>query len=480
MNSNGYTLLLWILLGVTVILAVLAQDIRRWLQQEFASGRLPGFRRKMNSIRNTLLLWLLVGVSFCFAVAAELAYLQARDEANGLSDFQIRQVVDSIPVLSLSPNPTLLPKKPPAPDDILVQVWDSSGTRIYQSHEGDSFPEHTAPGFFNVDASGKTWRVYNAWRGNTIVQAAQDLASRQRLASHLAMKTIVPLFWLFPFLAALIWITVVQGLASVKRAASDVRARDADLLSPIYDDELPREMRPLTLAFNDLLARLRQAMNAQGAFIGDAAHELKTPLTALKLQMQIAEHAAGDEERLAAFADLKRGLERANHLVHQLLTLARQDPGTYHQKRERLELSALARHAVADFVPLAAAKQIDLGIKEQKLAEIMGNADALRIMLNNLLDNAIRYTPEGGRIDVSIASSEGGASITVEDNGPGIPESDLSRVIDRFYRVPGAASSGSGLGLSIVKQIAKAHKADITLFNLAPGLHVCVTFRAPS
>lgn len=432
----------------------------------------------MKSIRSTLLVWLLLGVSIVFVVAAELVYLQARDEANVLCDYQMKQLVASLPTQSAASIATTSTHASATPEEMVVQILDGNGTRIYQSHDQINLPQYTEPGFFNVDTADNTWRVYNAKRGDTIVQVAQALKVRQQIAAQMAMKTVVPLFWLFPFLVALIWITVVQGLASVKRAAADVRSRDADLLSPIYDDELPREMRPLTLAFNDLLARLRQATAAQGAFIGDAAHELKTPLTALKLQMQIAERAGNDEERTAAFADLKKGLERANHLVHQLLTLARQDPGAYHQVREKLDISELARNVIADFAPMADARQIDFGIKAQTKAEVMGSADALRVMLNNLLDNAIRYTPNGGRIDVSIAIDEGRVSITVEDSGPGIPEQELTRVLDRFYRAPGAPSSGSGLGLSIVKQIAKAHKANLTLFNAPHGLHACVTFRA--
>jgi two-component system OmpR family sensor kinase len=257
-----------------------------------------------------------------------------------------------------------------------------------------------------------------------------------------------------------------------------VQSRDASSLPAIPDQELPREIQPLTHAFNDLLARLRLAITAQRAFIADAAHELKTPLTALKLQMQLAQRAKNDEDRRVAFADLAGGLERANHLVHQLLTLARQDPSAAEQDqvRERLDLSALARSVVTDFVPIANDKSIDLGVHAPQPVYVMGNVDSLRIMLNNLVDNALRYTPEGGQVDLSVQGDYRHVWVSVEDSGPGIPEKELSRVLDRFYRVPGTPSKGSGLGLAIVKQIALAHDAHVMLANRGRGLRACITF----
>jgi two-component system, OmpR family, sensor kinase len=242
---------------------------------------------------------------------------------------------------------------------------------------------------------------------------------------------------------------------------------------------LPREIQPLTHAFNALLSRLRRAAAAQGAFIADAAHEFKTPLTALKLQVQLAERADTDEERLQAFADLKGGLERTSHLVHQLLTHARQDPSVPRRVSDRIDLASLARSVAADFVPIAADRRIDLGVKDgdPATAYIHGNPESLRIMLNNLVDNAIRYTPSGGLVDITVRQRPGCVSVAVEDTGPGIPEEELTRVLDRFYRVPGTPSEGSGLGLAIVRQIARAHGAEIRLCNAAQGLQAEVSFR---
>lgn len=431
----------------------------------------------MNSIRNTLLLWLSVGLSIVIALAAVLVYFQARKEANALADYQMKQLVASLPAQAPFPVPTTRDNESNMPDDMVVRMWDNTGFKIYQSHELIDLPENTDLGFSDVDVGGVSWRVYNAKLGDTIVQVAQLSSARHQIAARVAMRTVAPLILLLPFFAALIWITVGRGLAAVKHAAAHVQSRDASSLTSIPDEDLPREIQPLTHALNDLLSRLRLAIDAQSAFIADAAHELKTPLTALKLQIQLAQRAQTEEERRVAFDDLGKGLERATHLVHQLLTLARHEPNARPQNSERIDLVTLAQNAVADFVPLADVKKIDLGVTAKTAMHVQGNADALRTMLNNLLDNAIRYTPDGGRVDVLVQEKEGRASIAVKDSGPGIPDMELPRVIDRFYRVPGSVSNGSGLGLAIVQQIAAAHNADIKLRNTGKGLHAYVTFK---
>ncbi|MBI1889490.1 MAG: two-component sensor histidine kinase [Burkholderiales bacterium] len=430
----------------------------------------------MNSIRNTLLVWLLLGVTTAILLAATLVYFQARNEANTLSDTQMKQLVASLPQ-SPGPIPTTRNNDTNMPDDFVVQVWDdNNGFRLYVSHEVTDLPQLKTLGFHDVGFAGVDWRIYNAHLGETIVQVAQLAKVRHEVAAKVALRTVAPLLLLLPFIAILILVAVGRSLSAVKRVAAHVESRDASSLPAIPDAELPREIKPLTHAFNDLLARLRAAIAAQRAFIADAAHELKTPLTALRLQIQLAERARTPDERGAAFADVKGGLERATHLVQQLLTLARQDPSASEQVQAKLELASLARGVVADFVPLANAKNIDLGIRADKDAHILGNADSLRILLNNLVDNAIRYTPEGGTVDVSIQSDGFRVSLAVDDTGPGIPEKDLARVQDRFYRVPGNKAEGSGLGLAIVKQIAVAHQSELGLINTSHGLQANMTF----
>ncbi|MFL9878458.1 ATP-binding protein [Herbaspirillum rhizosphaerae] len=430
----------------------------------------------MNSIRRQLLLWLALGLSGGILLAGIVLYFQARDEANDIFDYQMRQIAASLPRQAFAP---IAPGQslPGLDDEIMMQIWDSTGTVIYHSHSRSVMPQQAELGFIDVPGPGGMWRVYSAQIGSTVVQVSQPQSARKEVAAQMAVKTVMPLLLLFPFLGALIWVAVGHGLAPVRRAAADVQLRDMNTLTPIADQSLPQEIRPLTQAFNDLLDRLQQAMQAQRAFVADAAHELRTPLTALRLQAQLAERADNDEERRAAFSDLKNGLERATHLVHQLLTLARQEPGV--QAHVPVDLAALLRSVVLDLSPLAEHKNVDLGITEEAVGSVSGNADALRILFSNLLSNAVQYSPSGGTVDVGMQVQGDKLMVTIQDTGPGIPEQDLVRVFDRFYRADNVQSTvlGSGLGLAIVRQIADLHDATVSLHNTARGLQAQVVFQ---
>ena len=434
----------------------------------------------MKSIRRNLLLWLAIGLSGAILIAGVALYFQARSEANALFDYQMKQIVASLPRQAFAPIEPGGDAAPDMGDNIMIQIWDITGVMIYHSHARTALPQLAELGFTDIEQSNGVWRVYSAQIGDTVVQVAQPQSARRAVAAQMAIKTVAPLLLLIPLLGLLIWVVVGRGLAPIRRAAAEVGTRDIHALSAIDNAGVPQEIQPLIQALNDLLARLDVAIDAQRAFVADAAHELRTPLTALRLQVQLAELAAGDDERRASFSDLKQGLERATHLVQQLLTLARQEPGAFEQPHAALDLTALMRGVVADFSAAAAARNIDLGMTAAAAAKVVGNADALRVLFNNLVDNALRYTPDRGVIDVSIESDAdaGVVSVSVLDSGPGIPEADLPRVFDRFYRVPGAQahSHGSGLGLAIVRQIADAHQATLSLRNTGRGLCVRVVF----
>jgi len=240
-------------------------------------------------------------------------------------------------------------------------------------------------------------------------------------------------------------------------------------------------VQPLVSALNDLLARLRAALERERAFMADAAHELRTPLTALHLQMGMLARASGDLERAAAMQTLSAGVQRAIRLVEQMLALARQEPRAEAQ-RVTVRLDDVAREIVAELVPLADAGRIDLGVSVAQPASVYADPDALRTLLRNLVDNAVRYTPAGGRVDVSVEELAGatrGARLTVSDDGPGIPAAERVRVFDRFYRRAGTSPPGSGLGLSIVSTIAQGHGASITLADGSSGKGLCVTVTFP-
>ncbi len=434
-------------------------------------------RAAHRSIRSTLLVWLSAGLTLAISLVAVMLYLQARQEANQLFDYQMQQVATALPRRFLAEAPAGVDNPFADAPNVVIQIWDPSGVRLYFSHDYADLPQRAVLGFSTIEINNRAWRVYSAQQGPTVVQIAQPLQVRSSIAARSALKTVAPLLLLVPFLGGLIWIAIGRGLAPVHGIAAQLAARDAGALAPVADHDLPDEIRPLTQAVNQLLLRLEQAASTQRRFVDDAAHELRTPLTALQLQVTLAERATDAPQRSAAFAALHAGLERAARLVQQLLTLARHEPGATAGAWPRVDLAAIARQAVADQAMLADRRQIDLGLNNDAPVPVTGDADALRILVNNLLDNALRATPDGGRIDVTVAAEAQRAMLTVEDSGPGIAEADMARVFDRFYRGAGAPAGGSGLGLAIVRRIADLHQAQVALVNTGAGLRAQVSMQ---
>ncbi|ANA35090.1 ATP-binding protein [Ralstonia mannitolilytica] len=432
----------------------------------------------MQSIRKTLLWWLAGGLLAGIVVATGLIYAQARQEANALFDYQMQQVAAALPSQWIDPPPPALAGIA-RDDDVVIRIWDGSGRSLYLSHARPDLPERAELGFSDVSTPEGAWRVYSVAFGPAVVQIAQPYSARHEVAARMALRTVAPLLILLPLLAWIVWLAVGRGLAPLGTVAQQVQARDAAALSPLPTHGLPAEIRPLTNALNDLLVRLGTALAHQRAFVADAAHALRTPLAALKLQLQVADRAQDEDERRAAHADLHRGVERMIRLVGQLLTLARQEPGAADTQRAPVALDAVAADVVGELSATAVQKGIDLGIAvESQPASVIGNADALRVLLVNLVDNALCYCPRGARVDVITGHApDGGAQLVVEDNGPGIPAEERERVLDRFYRPTQAPTGGSGLGLAIVREIAQAHDATLALEEReGGGLRVVLRF----
>jgi two-component system OmpR family sensor kinase len=266
--------------------------------------------------------------------------------------------------------------------------------------------------------------------GPAVVQIAQPMSARRTLAAHMALRTVAPLLLLLPLLGWLVWLAVGRGLRPLREIASEVSARDANTLAPLSVRNMPVEIAPLSDALNQLLGRLAHAIDTQRAFVADAAHALRTPLAALQLQAQLVERAENAEARQDAVGQLRQGLERLTHLVAQLLTLARQEPGAVPPPHEPIDLRELAVGVVADMSQAAINRDIDLGLDDKagSQATVRGDADALRILLTNLVDNALQYIPRGGRIDVRVSETAAGVELAVIDNGPGISAAERERV----------------------------------------------------
>jgi two-component system OmpR family sensor kinase len=265
-----------------------------------------------------------------------------------------------------------------------------------------------------------------------------------------------------PVLAATIWFGVGRALRPLEELSADLRSRSASALAPIEANALPDEIQPLIASLNDLLARLERALELQREFLADAAHELRTPLTAVQVQLQVLERAATEEDRQLALSRLEQGVRRSTRLVQQLLALARQEPDRLAAPMQSVDLLALVRHAVDDFAQIAPRTGLVLEL-EAEPCSVRGDAEGLRVMVNNLLDNAMRYTPAGGSVRVALRPERDGIVLRVADTGPGIPPGERERVFERFYRGAAADSDGSGLGLAIVKRVAERHRGRVEL-----------------
>lgn len=429
----------------------------------------------MKSITRQLLIGLLGGMLACTLIAGIAAYVNTYDEAGELFDLQLEQLAAALPDRFSAD--ASLPEDDPE-DEFVIQAWDEKGTALYASSAELALPRFTGTGFDTVSAHGERWRLYRESRRGRFVQIAQPTSVREELAADLALGSLVPFLLLIPAVAVLIGIVVYRSLTPLRRAAHDVAQRSPSALHPLPADRLPPEVQPIIIALNDLMNKLDKALQSQRAFVADAAHELRSPLAALKLQLPLAERAATPEQRAIAFRKLHDRLDRSTRLVQQLLTLARQDPDIEHLEHGDVDLCQLARQVVADYRTLAESRKIHLSCSTAaQPVVVQGSVDQLRTMSGNLVDNAIRYTPAGGEVDLEVMRANDDAALRVTDNGPGIPEEDHLRVFDRFYRCAGSRDTGSGLGLAIVKSIAQQHGATLSLDRNPAGAGLMVTVR---
>ena len=435
-----------------------------------------------HSLRRRLMWFVLVAIFLAAVLQAVTAYRGALRQADAMFDDHLQQMARSLrgvplglPQAGAEDNPGY---------DLFVQIWGQDGTQIFRSTRS-ALPPRAVLGFSDVEAHGNRYRVYTLQTPLQTVQIAQDLSARTARARALALRAVLPFAWLTPLLMLAVWWIIKRSLAPIERTRQVVASRAADDFSPLEGTGLPDEVRPLVDELNLLFGRVRHAFQAQKNFVADAAHELRSPLTALKLQAQTLRRVDDDPAaREAAIARLNLGLDRAIRGVEQLLQLAREEAGpTQAASAVPVNLQQVVQLAVADTLPQARLGQIDLGLADnpsvQAVPPVSGQLEALRMLLRNLLENAVKYTPRGGQVDVSLDLVDGQPVLTVEDSGPGIAPENRPRVFDRFFRGSDTApQTGSGLGLAIVKAIADRHGAVLALSESARlgGLKVEVRF----
>ena len=430
----------------------------------------------MNSLRARLLLAVLGLLGAAVLLVGSISYRNVRAETEALFDYQLRQMA-----LSLRNQGEVAPAQAGAlvdeQLDFVVQVWSADGRAIYATRRHEALPQRAQLGLADVQVGSVVWRSFSVAMPGRVIQVSQPLVIRRRLAADAAWRAVLPLLLIAPFMAAAAWWLTALALRPLQRVAADVRRRDEQSLAPLPAGGLPDEVAPLVAALNALLQRLERSLQTQRAFVADAAHELRSPLTALKLQLQLLQRAGTDAERTAAAEALAAGIERAARLVEQLLALARSEPGAAPVAAQHLDLSELVREAVADTVPLALARGTRFELSADEAVWLDGDGAALRVLARNLADNAVRYAPRNARVEVRVSQPQGVPTLQVDDSGPGIPPAERERVFDRFYRRGLGDESGSGLGLAIVRSVAQRHGATVVLDD-SPlgGLRVTLRF----
>jgi len=459
---------------------------------EHASAPPPGphapggtlFRRARRSLRARLLLLLAALLAITALVIGLLTYRQVRSEYESLFDYQLQQMA-----LQLREQNAIARSQANAlaneQIDFVVQVWTVDGRLLYASRRNQALPGNAVLGLANIDVRGEHWRAYGVVSDDRVIQVSQPLRVRQRLAAEAALRSVAPMVWLAPPLALMVFWLAELALRPLFQLARRLRQRDANTLTPLDGSGMPSEVTPLVDALNGLLARLGESLDTQRAFVADAAHELRSPLTALKLQLHVLRHSDDPEDREFALQALAGGIERSTRLVEQLLVLARTEdpsppsgvPGA--PVRQPLDLGSLVETALTDTRLYARSRDTALSVQVETGLTIAGEPAALTALVRNLADNAVRYAPAGSRVALTGRRDGDAVLLQVDDSGPGIPPEDRERVFDRFYRRQPGETAGSGLGLAIVRQVARRHDATVSL-DTAPlgGLRVEVRFPA--
>lgn len=435
----------------------------------------------MYSIKTRLLAAITIALTLATLCAAAAIYFSVENEINRLLDNSLRQV--ALAYQNVRSQDILRIRRDFFAQDesMVVQIIDPNTGAKALSRSMDPLPIADQIGFSNVKIGGEIWRLYTTQNSyGPIIEVAQPTFVRSEIALQSAKSVLLPLFFMLVLIALVCQIIIGQGFRALSRTASAIGRRSPSSLTPLSLKGLPAEIEPLVSSLNNLLEQLSDSLKAQKRFASDAAHELRTPLTALTLQIQLAERAKTEEARQKAFGRLKDGIKRATRLVTQLLTMARLDPDNRSQPLLPLDLTALAHSVCDELAPLAAQKNIELKAASDKPAVAIANEDALRLLMNNLCDNAMRYTPADGHIEIRTYIRASKAFIEVCDDGPGVPETERERIFERSYRAEGTKTiPGTGLGLAIVRRVAELHGGTPSLDAGLNGKGVCFRISFP-
>jgi two-component system sensor histidine kinase QseC len=434
------------------------------------------------SIRRQLLVVLLGSVALTWIATALVSYVDARHELDELLDAHLAQSASLLVAQAGHESESIEIEHSQELHRygrrVAFQFWD--GGTVLLLHSANAPDTRLSPqqdGFSDADIDGRRWRVFSGWdAGRTLlVQVGERRETRDEIVATIAKNLLWPLALALPALGLVIWFGIERATRPLRRLNREVEARAPDNLAALDLGEAPPEVAPLVASLNRLFGRVAASIENERRFTADAAHELRTPLAALRAQAQVARGAADEGERQHALDGVIAGCDRAAHLIEQLLTLARLEPESFQTKRERCDLSELTRVAIGEIVPDALAKDIEVELAAVPGIGVSGEPRLLGILVRNLVDNAVRYSPAGTTVRVRVERSDGRAVLTVADEGPGVPAEERARLGERFHRLVGTKASGTGLGLSIAKRIAAIHGASVEFGATAPGRGLTVT-----
>ncbi len=433
-----------------------------------------GSKSVNKSLRRQLSGWIAIVTIVSGIAAGACSFFLAFREAQELQDDQLQQVALLVGRSGKAVEPwggvswTNSDKDPEARIIILPLGGAALTGRNAQRAVLPAIPANLPEGFQTINAQGGTWRLFvRAIASGEKIAVGQLTTVRNEIARDSGLRTLIPVLLLVPFLIILIVWVVRRSLAPVSELSQLLDQRGDTNLARLPESSVPEEIRPFVTSINGLMRRLAEALEQQRRFIADAAHELRSPLTALTLQAENLEQDVSPQEKSVRLQQLKQGLTRTRSLLDQLLSLARQQSSIVPSVELRLDL--IVRQVLEDLMPMAAAKGIDLGC--ERLDEIILNApvDGLAVLVRNAVDNALRYTPAGGTVDMELYSEDKRIVFQVTDTGPGIPVDEEERVFEPFYRIMGTDETGSGLGLPIVRSIADRLGGTVTLSNRKHG-----------
>jgi len=446
---------------------------------------MDGFKKRLNeSVQFKLSFSLSLAIFVIALVAGIFSFVSAFDEAHELQDDMLRQVAalfdrQHLPLAHLGDDGRA--KDSDEESRVIVQYLSDGSKAAGKGDAGVPLPITLPDGLHTLDVSGEPFRVLvKTTSSGERIAVAQETGVRDEIARDSALRTLMPFLILVPILLLIVADLVRKMFRPIASLSAGIDQRAEQELHPIEDCHLPAEVRPFVVAINRLLARVDQSMETQRRFVADAAHELRSPLTALSLQAERLDQADMSDLARERLMTLRRGIERGRNLLDQLLTLAKAQ-AALDRPKSSVSVQHVYRRVLEDLMPLADAKHIDIGVEGAQDAQLWVNELDVIAIVKNLVDNAIRYTPDGGKIDLSVTTEEGRAILRIQDSGPGIQVVERERVFDPFYRTLGSDQVGSGLGLSIVKAVTDRIGAEIQLGFADEARHsgLCVSVLVP-